>query len=357
MTKPLIAFQPSFDIRASDFFRHWSLVIGHSTGHGPTARQKRKEAVSTNLPGNRIAAWLWKAALKTHALQTLGDGRGLRTARSVWSASDLSALSVRLPRSQRGVYRKLVVDGQRPLAAGCHDTERQMNLYVGTSGYSYKEWKGTFYPDELPDKQMLRFYGERFRSVEINNTFYRMPKASVLETWAAEVPADFKFVLKASQRITHKQRLKDAGDSVSYLLEVAGVLKDRLGPLLFQLPPFLQKDAPRLRDFLALLPTDRRAAFEFRHQSWFDDEIFSLLRDRQAALCIAEAENDLEIPFESTADWGYLRLRRPDYGDPELKTWGKRVRQKDWRDAFVFFKHEEEGKGPQMAKRFLELTA
>jgi len=231
-----------------------------------------------------------------------------------------------------------------------------MNLYVGTSGYSYKEWKGTFYPDDLPDKQMLHFYGERFRSVEINNTFYRMPKASVLEAWANQVPAHFKFVLKASQQITHKQRLKDAGDSVSYLLEVAGALKTRLGPLLFQLPPFLRKDAPRLRDFLALLPPDRRAAFEFRHQSWFDDEIFSLLRDHQAALCIAEAENDLEIPFESTADWGYLRLRRPDYGDPELKTWWKRVREQDWRDAFIFFKHEEEGKGPQMARRFLELA-
>src|SRR5436309_2118414 len=142
-----------------------------------------------------------------------------------------------------------------------------MNLYVGTSGYSYKEWKGTFYPEDLPEKQMLRFYGERFRAVEINNTFYRMPKASVLEAWAAEVPTDFKFVLKASQRITHMQRLKDAGDSLSYLLKTAGVLKERLGPLLFQLPPNLKKDAPRLKGFLALLPPDRRLAFEFRHQS------------------------------------------------------------------------------------------
>jgi len=204
---------------------------------------------------------------------------------------------------------------------------------------------------------MLRFYGERFRAVEINNTFYRMPKASVLESWAADVPADFKFVLKASQRITHMQRLKDSGDSVSYLLEVAGTLKDRLGPLLFQLPPFLQKDVPRLRDFLALLPPDRRAAFEFRHQSWFEPEVFSLLRDHRVALCIAEAENDLQVPFVSTADWGYLRLRRPDYGDAELKTWVERVRQQDWHDAFIFFKHEAEGKGPQMARRFLELAA
>jgi len=231
-----------------------------------------------------------------------------------------------------------------------------MNLYVGTSGYSYKEWKGTFYPKDLPDKQMLRFYGERFRSVEVNNTFYRMPKASVLEAWAAEVPPEFKFVLKASQRITHQQRLKDAGDSVSYLLEVAGALEERLGPLLFQLPPYLKKDAPRLGEFLALLRPHRRAAFEFRHQSWFDEEVFGLLRDHRAALCIAEAENDLEIPFVSTADWGYLRLRRPDYGDAELRTWAERVHRQDWRDAFIFFKHEEEGKGPQMATRFLELA-
>jgi uncharacterized protein YecE (DUF72 family) len=231
-----------------------------------------------------------------------------------------------------------------------------MNPYVGTSGYSYKEWKGTFYPEKLADKQMLQYYGERFRSVEINNTFYRMPKASVLETWAAAVPADFKFVLKASQRITHYQRLKDANDSVSYLLDVAGVLGERLGPLLFQLPPDLRKDAPRLRDFLALLPPNRRLAFEFRHQSWFDDEVFGILRDHQAALCIAEAENDLEIPLVSTADWGYLRLRRPDYGDAELKAWAERVGQQGWRDAFIFFKHEDEGKGPQMARRFLELA-
>jgi uncharacterized protein YecE (DUF72 family) len=231
-----------------------------------------------------------------------------------------------------------------------------MNLYVGTSGYSYKEWKGTFYPEKLPDKQMLHFYGEHFRSVEINNTFYRMPKASVLEAWAAEVPADFKFVLKASQRITHFQRLKDAGESLSYLLDVAGVLKERLGPLLFQLPPNLEKDAARLRNFLALLPPNRRLAFEFRHQSWFDDETFGILRDHSAVLCIAEAENELEIPFVSTADWGYLRLRRSHYGDLELKTWGNRVREQRWQDAFVFFKHEDEGKGPQMAKRFLELA-
>jgi uncharacterized protein YecE (DUF72 family) len=231
-----------------------------------------------------------------------------------------------------------------------------MNFYVGTSGYSYKEWKGTFYPEKLPDKQMLHFYGERFRAVEINNTFYRMPKAAVLEGWANEVPADFKFVLKASQRITHMQRLKDAGDSVKYLLDVAGVLKERLGPLLFQLPPNLKKNLPLLDEFLDYLPAERRAAFEFRHASWFEDDVFALLRQHNAALCLAEAEDGVEVPFVSTADWGYLRLRRPDYGDAELTAWLNRIRQQAWQDVFVFFKHEDEGKGPQMAKRFLELA-
>jgi uncharacterized protein YecE (DUF72 family) len=232
-----------------------------------------------------------------------------------------------------------------------------VNLYVGTSGYSYKEWKGTFYPKDLPAGQMLRFYGERFRTVEINNTFYRLPTASVLQAWASDVPVDFRFALKAPQTITHRQRLKNAGDSVAQWLEVAAALKKRLGPLLFQLPPNFKKDVSRLRDFLGLLPRKRRVAFEFRHPSWFDQEVFELLRDHQAALCIAEAENYLEVPFVATTDWGYLRLRRPDYSTAELKKWVKRLRQQDWHDVFVFFKHEDEGKGPQMAKRFLELGA
>ena len=232
-----------------------------------------------------------------------------------------------------------------------------MNLYVGTSGYSYPKWKGAFYPKGLPNKQMLRFYGEQFRTVEINSTFRGVPKESVLQAWAGDVPAEFRFVLKAPQRITHIKRLKDVGDSVSQLLEVADALKERLGPLLFQLPPYFKKDASLLREFLALLPGQRRAAFEFRHASWFDDEVFGLLRRHRAALCIAEAENDLEVPFVATTDWGYLRLRRPDYGDAEMKLWVQRVRYHGWRDAFVFFKHEDEGKGPRMAKRFLELAA
>jgi len=231
-----------------------------------------------------------------------------------------------------------------------------MNLFVGTSGYSYKEWKGSFYPEDLPDRQMLRYYAERFQTVEINNTFYRMPTESLLRSWAREVPESFAFVLKASQRITHQQRLKDAGENVAYLLKTAAVLERRLGPFLFQLPPNMKKDLPRLQAFLELLPKETRGAFEFRHPSWFEEEVFAALREHNASLCIAEAEGDLHVPFVSTADWGYLRLRMPDYGDQELKDWGKRVGDQSWSDAFVFFKHEEGGKGPKMAQRFLELV-
>jgi uncharacterized protein YecE (DUF72 family) len=232
-----------------------------------------------------------------------------------------------------------------------------MNLYVGTSGYSYKEWKGAFYPRDLPAKRMLSFYGKRFRAVEINNTFYRMPTVSVLEEWAGQVPPEFKFVIKAPQRITHIQRLKGTDDLVAYLFDVVGTLKARLGPLLFQLPPTMKKDVPLLREFLLLLPPERRATFEFRHASWFDDELFGLLSEFRAPLCIAEAENDFNVPLVATADWGYLRLRRQNYGEAELKGWIERLQKQPWKDAFVFFKHEEQGIGPQLAESFLDLAA
>ena len=236
--------------------------------------------------------------------------------------------------------------------------EGKMNLYVGTSGYSYPAWKGKgkFYPAELPVKQMLPYYAEHFRAVEINSTFYGLPKASVLKAWTAHVPKDFKFVLKAPQQITHRLRLKNADDSVRQFLEVAGALQKYLGPLLFQLPPNMKKDLPRLRTFLELLPARCRAAFEFRHPSWFEEEIFDLLRNHGAAICIADADDDLKVPFVATADWGYLRLRRPDYGDAALKAWLRRMRKPRWREAFVFFKHEDEGKGPHFAARFLKLA-
>jgi uncharacterized protein YecE (DUF72 family) len=231
-----------------------------------------------------------------------------------------------------------------------------MTLYVGTSGFSYKEWKGSFYPKDLPSGQMLRFYGERFRAVEINSTFKRLPTSSVLEAWAGAVPEDFKFVLKASEQITHYRRLKEVGSLVSDLFRVAATLKGRLGPMFFQLPPNFKKDVTRLRAFLGLMPSRRRVALEFRHDSWFDEEVFTLLRQQRVALCIADAEGDLEVPFVATAAWGYLRLRRPDYSTAALKAWAKRLRQQDWQDAFVFFKHEEEGQGAKLAQQFLKLA-
>jgi uncharacterized protein YecE (DUF72 family) len=231
-----------------------------------------------------------------------------------------------------------------------------MKLYVGTSGYSYKEWKGAFYPRELPAKQMLNYYGEHFRTVEINYTFKRLPTASVVEAWTGAVPANFKFALKAPERITHRKRLREVGDTVALFLKIADRFKKRLGPLLFQLPPNFKKDAARLREFLALLPPERRVSFEFRHPSWFDDEVFELLRRHRVALCIADAE-ELEVPFVATTNWGCLRLRLPDYGAAALKKWVKRVHQERWRDAFVFFKHEDEAKGPKLAKRFLHLAS
>lgn len=231
-----------------------------------------------------------------------------------------------------------------------------MKLYVGTSGYSYKEWKGSFYPEKLPAKQMLKYYGEHFRTVEINYTFKRLPTAAVLKTWNDAVPADFRFALKAPEWITHRKRLKDAGDMLANFLDVAGKFKRRLGPLLFQLPPNFKKDAPRLQTFLEWLPTKQRVAFEFRHASWFDDEVFQLLRDHNVALCIADADDDLEVPVVGTADWGCLRLRRARYNDAALRKWWKQIRKQDWRDAFVFFKHEDEAKGPQFAQRFLQLA-
>jgi uncharacterized protein YecE (DUF72 family) len=231
-----------------------------------------------------------------------------------------------------------------------------MDLFVGTSSYSEKAWKGKFYPRDLPAAQMLRYYGERFRTVEINSTFFAMPKASVLERWADEVAAGFRFAFKAPRQITHLQWLKDKDKLLSTLLEVVGTLRERLGPLLFQLPATAKKDMSRLRAFLALVPSQQRVAFEFRHPSWFDDEVFELLRDHRAALGVADAEDTLEVPFVATTDWGYLRFRRLDYDDAALKSWVKRSQGQNWREAFVFFKHEDQGNGPRLACRMMDLA-
>ena len=231
-----------------------------------------------------------------------------------------------------------------------------MRVRAGTSGWQFKEWKGSFYPEKLATKDMLRFYGERFATVEVNNTFYRMPKAEVIKAWGDDVGADFRFVLKVSQRITHFQRLKDVDDSVEYLLRASEGLGDKLGPFLVQLPPNMKKDVERLRAFLGKMPR-RKCALEFRHASWFDEEVYSVLRDREAAFVVAETGEEGDPPFVTTADWGYLRLRKVEFQDAEVKAWADKIRAQAWTDAYVFFKHEDEGTGPKLAARFLEHVA
>jgi len=229
-----------------------------------------------------------------------------------------------------------------------------MEVYVGTSGYSYKEWKGSFYPEDLPAKDMLAFYGERLSSVEINNTFYRLPKESVLASWSEQVPEGFRFSIKASRRITHFARLKDeARDPTEYLLATLGTLGPKLGVILFQMPPNLKVDVPRLEAFLGMLPQGTPGAFEFRHESWKDDAVYAALRARGMAwVCADTDDSESDEPLVSTAEWGYLRLRRPDYGDDDLARWVGRVEATGWDRAFVFFKHEDEGAGPKLAARF-----
>ena len=209
---------------------------------------------------------------------------------------------------------------------------------------------------------MLGYYAARLPAVEINNTFYRLPKAKMLEDWAGQTPDGFRFVLKASRRITHMQRLKDVGELLGYLFETAGVLGPKLGPLLFQLPPHLKKDLDRLRTFLDLVPPDRQVALEFRNASWFEDDVFDALRAHDAALCVAEAEpkdqegGGLAVPLVATASWGYLRLRRENYSDTDLEAWADRMRSQGWSEAYVFFKHEDSGLAPKLALRLQELN-
>jgi len=231
-----------------------------------------------------------------------------------------------------------------------------VKILAGTSGYAFKEWKGNFYPQDLKDDGMLGFYASKFPTVEINNTFYRLPRENVLRDWAAQVPETFTFALKASQRITHYARLKEESASlVDFLLKNTATLGDRLGPILFQLPPNMKKDVNRFRGFLGLLPFDRRYAFEFRHDSWFDDEVYSAMRERDIAMCIAE-QDDFSCPIVCTSTWGYLRLHKLDYNAGELVDWAKRVVCQQWNEAYVFFKHDETengGSGPPAVETFV----
>jgi uncharacterized protein YecE (DUF72 family) len=221
-----------------------------------------------------------------------------------------------------------------------------MRLYAGTSGFSYAEWKGPFYPEKMKSEDMLGFYAAHLDCVEINNTFYRMPKIEMLESWAKRVPPGFVFVLKASQRITHRQKLEDSDDSVGYFWKNAQTLGATLGPVLFQLPPFLKRDDEKLKRFVGALPKEMRAVLEVRHKSWFDEVPFQVLRDHGVTLCFSDVDPSdqddpgLEQPFLATTDWGYVRLRRSAYDRAGLEAWMAQIRTQAFREVFVFFKHE-----------------
>ncbi len=227
---------------------------------------------------------------------------------------------------------------------------------VGASGFSYKEWLGDFYPAKLPAGRMLAYYAERLPTVEINYTFRAMPRRAMLERWAGQTPADFRFALKAPQRITHFARLRDCSESVGYFADTAAALGERLGPALFQLPPDLARDDALLRDFLAMLGGRLRAAFEFRNRSWFADAVFQTLSAGGAALCIAESER-LQTPLERTAPFLYARLRRENYDDSALAEWAERLRRlrAGADEIYIYFKHEVAA--PALAARLTKLLA
>jgi uncharacterized protein YecE (DUF72 family) len=220
-------------------------------------------------------------------------------------------------------------------------------LWAGASGYSYPEWKGPFYPADLGADGMLEFYAKQLHAVEINNTFYRNPKREVLAKWAESTPERFRFAIKATRRITHDGRLKAAevADPLRYLYSTLDALGPKLAAVLFQLPPNLKKDVPRLQDFVALLPQDHRAAFEFRNESWFDEAVYDVLKGAGASLCFSERENDEPPPLVETAPWGYVRLRLEHYSDDDLAAWARRLAATTWRQVYVYFMHEPTAPG------------
>jgi uncharacterized protein YecE (DUF72 family) len=220
--------------------------------------------------------------------------------------------------------------------------QNSKRLLAGASGYSFKEWKGVFYPQDMKPDGMLAWYAGRLPTVEINNTFYRMPAATMLENWARATPEGFRFAIKAPRRITHIARLKaeTAADSVNYLYRNLAALGAKRGPVLFQLPPQMKKDLPRLAAFLKILPENHHAAFELRNASWFDDEVYNLLRSAGAALCLSEREDNAPPPLVETAPWGYVRLRLESYSEEDLRQWGLKLAASAWRKTFVYFMHE-----------------
>jgi uncharacterized protein YecE (DUF72 family) len=235
--------------------------------------------------------------------------------------------------------------------------QNSKRLLAGASGYSFKEWKGVFYPQDMKPDGMLAWYADRLPTVEINNTFYRMPATAMLENWARTTPEGFRFAIKASRRITHMARLKaeTAADSVNYLYRNLAALGAKRGPVLFQLPPQMKKDMPRLAAFLTILPENHHAAFEFRNASWFDDEVYNLLRSAGAALCLSEREDNAPPPLVETAPWGYVRLRLESYSEEDLRQWGRKLVASGWRETFVYFMHEPTA--PAYAQTLMSVAA
>jgi uncharacterized protein YecE (DUF72 family) len=231
-----------------------------------------------------------------------------------------------------------------------------MNTWIGTSGFQYAEWKGSFYPEDLPTVKMLPFYAERLSTTEINYTFHRIPSAKTIDNWKERTPEKFRFALKAPQKITHFAKLRDCADTLRYFYDIVSALGEKLGPVLFQLPPNFRKDIFVLADFVNCLPEKMSAAFEFRHESWFADDVFAALKARNVPLCIADTEK-LETPRIATANYGYLRLRREDYKKIDVEHWSAFVCEQagHWTDAFIYFKHEEAGIGPKLAGEMIAL--
>jgi len=229
-----------------------------------------------------------------------------------------------------------------------------MNIYVGTSGFAHKEWEGKFYPEKISPKEMLRFYAERLNTVEINNTFYHMPKESVLTSWAEQVPRDFVFALKAPQVITHMKQLRNVFEQTEYLFRSLSVLDRKLGPILFQFPKSFHVDRPALEGFLPLIPGTASCAFDFRSPTWLEGGALDLLREKGCSWCIEDTDENPIEKIISTAPWGYLRLRRSDYTDADLSQWAERILLQKWERAFVYFKHED-AKGAELAMHFQKL--
>ena len=266
------------------------------------------------------------------------------------SNDDISEPPVELLVREAAVRLCLAPTGIRAQGAPC------MMTWIGTSGFQYSEWKGKFYPEDLPASKMLPFYAQRFNTTEINYTFHRIPAAKTIENWKQLTPENFRFSLKAPQKITHWSKLRDCADTMRYFHDVTSGLGFKLGPVLFQLPPTFKKDVLVLADFINCLPSGARAAFEFRHDSWFADDVWEVLRSGNVSLCIAETE-DFCTPTVETADYGYLRLRREDYTSADVERWAAFVRQRgeQWQDVFIYFKHEEAGIGPKLAQQMMQL--